>query len=78
VINILTGFRQELIPHVAGHMDVNAVVARGADLEERKTLQTEGSRNVKRVVFLDGDGAEDPGRIMDVQEVKTTWHPVGY
>jgi acyl-CoA reductase-like NAD-dependent aldehyde dehydrogenase len=78
VINILTGFRQELIPHVAGHMDVNAVVAWGADLGERKTLQSEGSRNVKRVVFLDGEGAEDPARIMDIQEVKTTWHPVGY
>jgi acyl-CoA reductase-like NAD-dependent aldehyde dehydrogenase len=78
VINILTGFRQELIPHVAGHMDVNAVVAWGADLGERTTIQSEGSRNVKRVVFLDGEGAEDPARIMEIQEVKTTWHPVGY
>lgn len=78
VINILTGFRQELIPHMAGHMDVNAVVAWGADLGERKTLQSEGSRNVKRVILLDGDGTEDPARIMDIQEVKTTWHPVGY
>src|SRR5262245_1578010 len=78
VVNILTGFRQELLPHLAGHMDVNAVVSPGEDPEERRVIQAEASRNVKRVVFLDGSDSEDPARIMETQEVKTTWHPVGF
>ncbi len=78
VINILTGLRQELIPHVAGHMDVNAIVGCDLDDEERKTIEAEGSRNVKRVLFFDDRDPENPTRIMDVQEVKTTWHPVGF
>ena len=78
VINVLTGFRRELIPHIAGHMDVNAVVSCGADAEDRRTIQVEASRNVKRVVFFDEADPENPARIMDTQEVKTTWHPVGF
>jgi len=32
---------------------------------------------VKRVIVT-GAGGEDPYRIMETQEVKTTWHPVGF
>jgi acyl-CoA reductase-like NAD-dependent aldehyde dehydrogenase len=78
VVNLLTGSRKELIPHVAGHMDVNAVVFCGRDPQDRRTVQLEASRNVKRVVFFDEEDPENPARIMDTQEVKTTWHPVGY
>jgi len=78
VINILTGVRQELVAHMAGHMDVNAVVYLGEDPEDKKTIQVEASRNVKRVIFLDGADPENPARIMETQEVKTTWHPVGF
>jgi acyl-CoA reductase-like NAD-dependent aldehyde dehydrogenase len=78
VVNILTGFRQELVAHMAGHMDVNAVVSCDGNPEDRKTIQVEASRNVKRVVFWDDADPENPARIMEIQELKTTWHPVGY
>jgi len=77
VVNILTGFRKELVGQMASHMDVNAIVYFGDNADERKIVQAEASRNVKRVIFPDGPG-ENPYLIMDTQEIKTTWHPVGY
>jgi len=78
VVNILTGVRQELVAHMAGHMDVNAIVYCDEDPEDRKTIQAEASRNVKRVVFWGDAEPENPARIMEIQELKTTWHPVGF
>ena len=87
VVNLLTGDRGELIEHFGSHMDVNAVVYAagprndgGAD--ELKTLQTAAADNVKRVVVRqasdwNGDTAQSPYAILDTQELKTTWHPVG-
>jgi acyl-CoA reductase-like NAD-dependent aldehyde dehydrogenase len=82
VVNILTGFRSELLEHIAGHMDVNAIVYAGEKPEESKLVQQQASLNVKRVIFpkthsLSSGSAESPYFIMDTQEVKTTWHPVG-
>jgi acyl-CoA reductase-like NAD-dependent aldehyde dehydrogenase len=77
VVNILTGFRKELVSQMASHMDVNAVVYYGDNADERKTVQAEASRNVKRVIFPDTPG-ENLYLILDSQEIKTTWHPVGY
>lgn len=76
VINVLTGMRAELLPHIAGHMDVNAIVYCGADAGEQTLIASEASRNVKRVV-LAANAGEDPYRILETQEIKTTWHPVG-
>jgi len=75
VINILTGSMSELLPHMASHMDVNAlVVARDGMTEEALNSMTE---NVKRFVnWTDAVDAQTPYRILDCQEVKTTWHPV--
>jgi len=82
VVNILTGFRSELLEHIAGHMDVNAIVYAGGKPEESKLIQQQASLNVKRVIFPKTDSwpsesAESPYFIMDTQEVKTTWHPIG-
>ena len=77
VVAILTGHRRELLPHVAGHMDVDAVVYGGDDREEWKTIQSEASRNVKRAIRPAAD-SRTLYRIMDTQEVKTIWHPVGF
>lgn len=76
VVNILTGFRKELIAPMAGHMDVNALVYHGDDPAERKLIQAEASRNLKRVIFPESEAS--PYLILDAQEIKTTWHPVGY
>ena len=82
VVNILTGYRDELIEHFANHMDVNACVYCGRDGKELATVRTKASLNVKRVVTYDrddwtADDAQSPYFILDAQEVKTTWHPVG-
>jgi acyl-CoA reductase-like NAD-dependent aldehyde dehydrogenase len=77
VVNILTGFSKELHSHFSSHMDVNAIVYAGDDSTELKTIQTNAAGNVKRVVVVRNIAEESPYRIMELQEVKTTWHPVG-
>lgn len=82
VVNILTGFRDELRGQFASHMDVNAVVYCDGDAAVAKEVQTAAADNVKRVVsrverkWSSGD-AQNPYLIRDTQEVKTTWHPIG-
>jgi acyl-CoA reductase-like NAD-dependent aldehyde dehydrogenase len=77
VVNILTGFSKELHSHFSSHMDVNAIVYAGDDSTELKIIQTNAAGNVKRVVVVRNIAEESPYRIMELQEVKTTWHPVG-
>jgi len=78
VVNILTGVRSELLPGMASHMDVNAMLLCSAEFEERNSARKLGADNLKRVILRD-DAAirQSPYHIIDFQEVKTTWHPVG-
>lgn len=76
VVNILTGDRAELLPHLSTHMDVNGLAAYGVEDADWKTIQENAALNVRRVSRYDGV-AEDPYRIGDFVEMKTTWHPVG-
>ena len=80
VVNILTGFREELTGQFASHMDVNAVIF--SDDNAAKDIQVEAANNIKRVIARAGikwasDSAQSPYLIKDTQEVKTTWHPIG-
>lgn len=77
VVNLLTGERSELIEHFASHMDVNAVVASGLDAEQLTSLQTQAAENIKRVIIRQNPEEPSPYAIMDTQELKTTWHPIG-
>jgi acyl-CoA reductase-like NAD-dependent aldehyde dehydrogenase len=82
VINILTGQRNELLEHFATHMDVNATIYCGQDTTELATLRTKSALNVKRVISYDREDwttpdAQSPYFILDTQEIKTTWHPIG-
>ncbi len=82
VVNLLTGTRKELVEHFANHMDVNACVYCGNDAKEIETVRTKASLNVKRAIVIDrknwtDTSAQSPYFILDTQEVKTTWHPVG-
>ncbi|MBG29721.1 MAG: aldehyde dehydrogenase [Opitutae bacterium] len=82
VVNLLTGQREELIPPLSGHMDVNALVYADLDEKERKPLEEDAARNLKRIVRIKSanwfsDEAEGPYPILDLQEIKTTWHPIG-
>ena len=82
VINILTGDAKELHTHFSSHMDVNAIVFCQGNDEQTKTIQTNAALNVKRVHDYRKCDWMNPSRqgpyfIMDLQEIKTTWHPVG-
>ena len=50
VVNLLTGFRDELAPVLAAHMDVNAIDLTGADADDAAELEVLAADNVKRVV----------------------------
>ena len=84
VVNLLTGFRRELLPTFATHAHLRAISAvAGAD--ERRTLRLGAAESVKRVRFTDGgtarvwlaDAAQGVHAIRDFVEFKTVWHPVG-
>ncbi len=81
VVNLLTGYRDELVEHFASHMDVNAVVCCAPEDAQRTEIGELAAGNVKRVIFRDGNwldrDAQDPYMILDTLEIKTTWHPVG-
>jgi acyl-CoA reductase-like NAD-dependent aldehyde dehydrogenase len=75
VVNILTGFRDELAPVLAAHMDVNAIDVTGMDGAAAE-LERLAADNVKRVVRAGGAG-QSPWEIEAFLELKTVWHPVG-
>ena len=80
VVNILTGKKEEIMIHLAKHMDVNAIYLTD-NLEHKKSVQEEAIQNLKRVVVgkqksWDDRTVENPYIIADFMETKTTWHPV--
>ena len=48
VVNILSGKRAELIPHLAGHLDINAIVDASGSPEAQRRLQAGTAVNLKR------------------------------
>jgi acyl-CoA reductase-like NAD-dependent aldehyde dehydrogenase len=72
VVNILTGRRAELAPHLASHLDIDALDLDGSDAD----LERAAADNVKRVVYGRGD-AQSPYEISAFLELKTVWHPMG-
>ena len=82
VVNLLTGYRDELTEHFASHMDVNAIVYCDGGRRAARQIQSLAAGNIKRVVERSGidwskPGAQHPYLIRDTQEIKTTWHPIG-
>ncbi|MBP9903598.1 MAG: aldehyde dehydrogenase family protein [Verrucomicrobiota bacterium] len=84
VVNLLTGPRAELLSHIAGHMDVNAIVDGTGEAETAAKLQAGMAVNLKRYTnhslaaaeWLTAK-AENPYWILDTVEFKTAWHPIG-
>ncbi len=82
VVNVLTGYQEEMIGHLTSHMDLNAVFNANSKKEIRKQIDENCALNVKRCRHLDksdwlNDEHETPYYMIDFQEIKTTWHPVG-
>lgn len=80
VVNILTGYSSELNEHFSSHMDVNALVYCRDNNDEIKKNGENAALNVKRIFNWNKDWSlsenQNPYLIMDLQEVKTTWHPI--
>ena len=83
VINIMSGRRSELIEQFSSHMDVNAIIYCGVDSGHASMIEKNTALNVKRAVnyadqnWINPD-SQGPYHIMKSQEIKTTWHPIGY
>ena len=83
VINIMSGRRSELIEQFSSHMDVNAIIYCGVDSGHASMIEKNTALNVKRAInYADqnwiNSNAQGPYHIMNSQEIKTTWHPIGY
>jgi acyl-CoA reductase-like NAD-dependent aldehyde dehydrogenase len=72
VVNVLTGFRAELAPWLAAHVDVNALDLPDVDAE----LERAAADSVKRVHHAQAD-VQSPWEIAAFLELKTVWHPIG-
>ena len=82
VVNVLTGLTRELVPWLAGHMDVNAIDVTGVPDDLLKQVEELAAGNVKRVhrapeVDPFSPGAQSPYEITALMEMKTVWHPIG-
>jgi acyl-CoA reductase-like NAD-dependent aldehyde dehydrogenase len=82
VVNILTGNTKELLFSLSTHKDVNAIAYLSNDREIGVDIRKNAAANIKRTIELKLDARSNknkwsPYTIMDFQELKTTWHPVG-
>jgi acyl-CoA reductase-like NAD-dependent aldehyde dehydrogenase len=84
VVNVITGFTAELVPWLAGHMDVNAIDVTGVPTAQRDEVERLAAENVKRIVRAeDGETdwlterAQSPYAVTSFMEMKTVWHPMG-
>ena len=88
VVNVLTGYRRELVPVMAGHVDVDAIDGWGVPDAMRTEVETLAADNVKRISrrptrvderrfdWTNDRATERPEWIAAFLEMKTVWHPV--
>ena len=83
VVNILTGKHTELAPHMAKHMDIDAVWSFSSS-ELSTTIEREAAGNLKRTWVNHGKardwiGRDGEGRqfLQAATEIKTVWVPYG-
>jgi acyl-CoA reductase-like NAD-dependent aldehyde dehydrogenase len=89
VVNLLTGRREELVPVLAAHLDVDGLDLWGLSGAARREAEELAAENVKRIVsrrhglaedrfdWLDDAAAQRPEWILAFLEMKTVWHPMG-
>jgi acyl-CoA reductase-like NAD-dependent aldehyde dehydrogenase len=89
VVNVLTGLKKELVPVLAGHVDVDAIDVWGVPSDLRTEVELVAADNVKRLArrpagvtdarfdWLDDRASERPEWIAAYLEMKTVWHPIG-
>lgn len=85
VVNILSAPHGDLLPHIAGHMDLDSVVDASNNPSAKQILQSGTGNNLKRYTSRSlkisdwfTPKVEDPYWILDTVEFKTAWHPIGF
>jgi acyl-CoA reductase-like NAD-dependent aldehyde dehydrogenase len=83
VVNLLSGRKEELVPHLARHMDVNALALCALPKDLATAALQDAAVNVKRTKTYSipdyfADSAQGLDWIKPFLEIKTTWHPVGW
>ena len=80
VINILTGSPEEMAAILASHMDVNALITSNLETKLSNKLALLSVDNLKRKFDYEVNWDEKEKQalhyISDLQEIKTTWHPI--
>ena len=80
VINILTGSTDEMAPILSSHMDVNALITSNLESQLSNKLALLSVDNLKRKFDYEVNWDEKEKQalhyISDLQEIKTTWHPI--
>lgn len=81
IVNLLTGYRDEMVDSLTSHMDVNAILNGLTDKNIMKLTDENASINIKRVYHYSAENwldniHESPYIIQQFLEIKTTWHPV--
>ena len=80
VINILTGSPEEMAATLASHMDVNALITSNLETKLSNKLSLLSVDNLKRKFDYEVNWVEKEKQalhyISDLQEIKTTWHPI--
>ena len=80
VVNIITGFLDELIKPLTTHMDINSIAYSDKSEKIKKQLKESSALNLKRIHVYSRDWikpvSQDLYLISDFQEIKTTWHPI--
>jgi acyl-CoA reductase-like NAD-dependent aldehyde dehydrogenase len=82
VVNVLTGDVREITPHLASHMDVNAIDLAGCadDPDFARDMEVRAVENLKRVQRPRDFARNHVGTLEELSafvELKTVWHPIG-
>jgi acyl-CoA reductase-like NAD-dependent aldehyde dehydrogenase len=86
VVNLLAGFRDELLPHLSTHLEVDALNLCGVPEHQRAEWEATAAETVKRLhhsprfTFEEwcSEGAQGLSWIDSFVEMKTVWHPLGW
>jgi acyl-CoA reductase-like NAD-dependent aldehyde dehydrogenase len=89
VVNLLTGLKNELVPVLAAHVDVDAIDTWGVGPAAQAAVESTAADSVKRLArrprgvaderfdWADDRAAQRPEWIAAFLEMKTVWHPIG-
>jgi acyl-CoA reductase-like NAD-dependent aldehyde dehydrogenase len=77
VVNVLTGHKAELLPWLAGHLDVDSIDLCGAPESLVATLEEAAADGVTRTVRSHAPLDQSPYDVVAFMEMKTVWHPIG-